>query len=373
MSLMNRFVLAGGAVALAALVSIGLLASPVAAATLRTSATTSVNVPLVTNMATGTSAGTAIGNVTLTCGAASDIAVSATSIVLSLSNATFQFDGTPSPTATKTGTVVVTTPGTYNTGLTTVTFAVTTACAAGDTVTISGVRVKPVNATADDTNVVFTTAGGAPTLALVPTNSFYKQTTGETASVTVAAGSAMIVEQAGGNAGHPSDTFTATAGTFASSGSATLFCVDNASCDTNALVGAIAVSYIAPATGGATVTSAPTGGTGGSLAVNSPSGTPTPTPTATATATPGPGTGTIISGSIPAGGGFGLIVYGGGTLQQLVTATGCPVASMALWATANGSFITYVPGTTITAVNAEFMTTYPGNIPANTPFVGKCQ
>lgn len=371
MSWITKAVWAGGAVALAALLSIGLLVPSAQAATLRTSATTSVNVPLVTNMATGTSSGTPIGDVTLTCGTGGDIAVSATSIVLSLSTTSFQFDGTPSATAAKTGTVAVTTPGTYNTGLTTVTFAVTTACAAGDTVTISGVRVKPVDAGADNTNVVFTTAGGAPTLALVPTNSFYKQTSGETTSVTVAAGSAMILEQAGANAGHPSDTFTATGGTFASSGSATLFCVDNAACDTNALVGAIAVSYIAPATGGATVTSAPTGGTGGSIAVNSPSATPTPTPTATGTPVPG-GTGTIISGAIPQGGGFGLIVYGGGTLQQLVTATGCPVATMALWATVSGTFVTYVPGTTVSVVNAEFLATYPGNIPANTPFVGKC-
>jgi len=83
--------------------------------------------------------------------------------------------------------------------------------------------------------------------------------------------------------------------------------------------------------------------------------------------------GTIISGSVPTSGGFGLFVFGGGTIAQLVTATGCPAASMAVWATAGGSFIVYVPGTTISVVNAEFLATFPGgNIPANTPFVGKC-
>ena len=46
---------------------------------------------------------------------------------------------------------------------------------------------------------------------------------------------------------------------------------------------------------------------------------------------------------------------------------------MAVWATTAGSFMVYVPGTTITAVNADFMAAFPGgNIPANSPFVGKC-
>jgi PPE-repeat protein len=98
-----------------------------------------------------------------------------------------------------------------------------------------------------------------------------------------------------------------------------------------------------------------------------------PTATATATGTATGGTGTIISGSIPRNGGFGLVVFGGGTVQQLVTATGCPTATMAVWATIAGEFVVYVPGTTIGAVNAAFMAAFPGgNIPANTPFVGKC-
>jgi len=90
--------------------------------------------------------------------------------------------------------------------------------------------------------------------------------------------------------------------------------------------------------------------------------------------TGGTGSGQITSGSIPQGGGFGLIVFGGGTIQQLVAATGCPTASMALWATVGGNFVTYVPGTTIGAVNADFLTTFPnGVIPAGTPFIGKCR
>ncbi|MBM4415394.1 MAG: hypothetical protein FJ035_03870 [Chloroflexi bacterium] len=84
------------------------------------------------------------------------------------------------------------------------------------------------------------------------------------------------------------------------------------------------------------------------------------------------GTGKIASGSVPASGGFGLVVFGG-TTAQLVTASGCPQATAAFWATSAGEFVTYIPGTGIAAVNAAFLALFPGdNIPANTPLVGKC-
>lgn len=84
------------------------------------------------------------------------------------------------------------------------------------------------------------------------------------------------------------------------------------------------------------------------------------------------GTGKIASGSVPASGGFGLVVFSG-TTAQLVTASGCPQATAAFWATSAGEFVTYIPGTGIAAVNAAFLALFPGdNIPANTPLVGKC-
>lgn len=89
---------------------------------------------------------------------------------------------------------------------------------------------------------------------------------------------------------------------------------------------------------------------------------------------PAGGTGALTSGSVPAAGGFGLIVFGGGTTAQLVTASACPSATSAFWFTSGGNFLTYVPGTTIAAVNADFLAAFPGgNIPANTPFIGKCK
>jgi len=97
------------------------------------------------------------------------------------------------------------------------------------------------------------------------------------------------------------------------------------------------------------------------------------TSTGGTTPPPTPGAGSISSGSIPAAGGFGLIVAGG-KLSDVVTATGCPVATMALWATVNGNFVTYVPGTSIAAVNADFNAAFPGGtLPAGTPLIGKCK
>jgi hypothetical protein len=71
--------------------------------------------------------------------------------------------------------------------------------------------------------------------------------------------------------------------------------------------------------------------------------------------------------------GFGLFVFAGGTAEQLLTASGCPAASSAFYATnPAGEFVVYVPGTTIGAVNAAWRTLFPGAIPANTPLIGKC-
>ncbi len=89
-------------------------------------------------------------------------------------------------------------------------------------------------------------------------------------------------------------------------------------------------------------------------------------PCATA-ATPGG-----ITGTVPTTGGFGLIVFGGGTVQQLLTATGCPAATTGVWATVGGNFLAYVPGAPA-FVNAAFLASFPGgNIAANTPLMIKC-
>ena len=85
------------------------------------------------------------------------------------------------------------------------------------------------------------------------------------------------------------------------------------------------------------------------------------------------GSGRLVgSGTVPQTGGSGLIVFGGGTTDQLVTASGCAKATSSFYATVGGEFVTFVPGTTIAAVNAAFTTLYAAGIPANTALIGKC-
>lgn len=88
---------------------------------------------------------------------------------------------------------------------------------------------------------------------------------------------------------------------------------------------------------------------------------------------PGAGApGTIISGSIPIAGGFGLFVFGGGTNQQLLTASGCPQATATFFSTNAGAFVVYIPGTGVQAVNAAWNALYANGVPATTALIGKC-
>ncbi len=137
-----------------------------------------------------------------------------------------------------------------------------------------------------------------------------------------------------------------------------------------AATGTVIVSSDWSETVGVQATCAAAGAQQIAASVTVPGGTSTG---GTTTTPPAPGAGSVSSGSIPAAGGFGLIVASG-NITAVVTATGCPAASMALWATVNGNFVTYVPGTTITAVNADFLAAFPGGIlPAGTPLIGKCK
>lgn len=101
-------------------------------------------------------------------------------------------------------------------------------------------------------------------------------------------------------------------------------------------------------------------------------GTATATATASATATPATGSGRLTAGEITRGGGIGLVVYGGGSSEQLVMASGCPREQVVFWATSGGVFVTFVPGSSIGAVNAAWHARYPNGLPANTPLIARC-
>lgn len=89
------------------------------------------------------------------------------------------------------------------------------------------------------------------------------------------------------------------------------------------------------------------------------------------TTPPPPGEG-VVAGEIPLTGGFGLIAFGGGTYDELVAATGCPLATARFWATVDGVFVVLIPGTQVAAVNAAFEALFAGAIPAGTLLIGTC-
>ena len=84
-------------------------------------------------------------------------------------------------------------------------------------------------------------------------------------------------------------------------------------------------------------------------------------------------TGLITAGGLPRGGGFGLFVFGGGSSEQLLAATGCARSDATFWVSeADGGFIAYVPGSAVAAVNARWNAVFTSGIPAGTPLIGKC-
>ena len=88
-----------------------------------------------------------------------------------------------------------------------------------------------------------------------------------------------------------------------------------------------------------------------------------------------PETGTFTIGSVPSNGGFALVVFGGGTFEQLVAAARCPGNQAAFWVTnIRGDFVTFIPGATaVAAVNAPFAATFPERrIPPSTPLIARC-
>jgi hypothetical protein len=82
----------------------------------------------------------------------------------------------------------------------------------------------------------------------------------------------------------------------------------------------------------------------------------------------------MVGGSVPRGGGFGLVVFSGGSGAQLVQASGCPSATATFWATApGGEFVIYLPAAAVVELNARWHALFPTGIPANQPLLAKCQ
>ena len=79
----------------------------------------------------------------------------------------------------------------------------------------------------------------------------------------------------------------------------------------------------------------------------------------------------LLSGEIPQGG-FGLIVFGGGTNAALVESSTCPVDRLAFWVVEGGRFVSFIPAAPA-GVNAAWNTRFPGGLPPGTALIGACR
>jgi len=138
--------------------------------------------------------------------------------------------------------------------------------------------------------------------------------------------------------------------------------------DTGNDLGVVVLTYTAPASGPASATVTATQGTARTVTI-SVTGPPEISPPI---APPVP-RGGFLSGSIPPNGGFGLVVFGGGSYEDLVRAAGCPGDSVSYWATdAEGRFLLLLPGAP-PPVSADFAQAFPGSfVPSLTALIGKC-
>jgi D-alanyl-D-alanine carboxypeptidase len=129
-----------------------------------------------------------------------------------------------------------------------------------------------------------------------------------------------------------------------------------------AFTGWAAEIYLQPAGTTSNVATCPATG----ALASAPSPTPTPQPVASTTGS--------IEGEIPATGGYDLVVWGGGTAEEMgvrAAAEGCRLS--AVWATSgDGALLVYIFGA-LDVVNQAWLTTFPGGaVPAGTGVLLVC-
>ena len=70
---------------------------------------------------------------------------------------------------------------------------------------------------------------------------------------------------------------------------------------------------------------------------------------------------------------YDVIVFGGGSYDELLSASGCPAATARFWVTdAEGNFVILVPASAVASVNAGFDALFGGLIGPLTPLIGTC-
>lgn len=84
------------------------------------------------------------------------------------------------------------------------------------------------------------------------------------------------------------------------------------------------------------------------------------------------GYGAITSGDVP-GTNPAAFVFGGGTDDDLVAATGCSRAALRIWASRpDGQIVPFVPGASVSQVNAAWDALFPFGVPAGIALLGQC-
>lgn len=84
--------------------------------------------------------------------------------------------------------------------------------------------------------------------------------------------------------------------------------------------------------------------------------------------------GRLSYGSIPAEGGFSLVIFAGGSSLDLVFASGCSPTTATFWTTDEaGRFVIYLPGSTVAIVNQGWDAKFGDEIPPGTPLLGRCR
>ncbi|PKN82414.1 MAG: hypothetical protein CVU47_03060 [Chloroflexi bacterium HGW-Chloroflexi-9] len=129
------------------------------------------------------------------------------------------------------------------------------------------------------------------------------------------------------------------------------------------LTNGVSTTFVAPADVGTVVTLQIFGG--------GPLGVASDEVRVTTRAALGPERGTLVAGSVwPHG--LSLVVFGGGTSEELVLAGGCTAPQATYWASSGGRLIGYLPTAPFEAVNAGWLALFPDGLPANTPVLVSC-
>ncbi len=81
--------------------------------------------------------------------------------------------------------------------------------------------------------------------------------------------------------------------------------------------------------------------------------------------------GRLLDGAIPDQG-VGLILFGGGTNEELLAASGCAAEAARFFATVDGRFIGYIPGAQVAVVNADWDAHFPDGLPAHLALLARC-